>query len=232
MGEGVSRFAALQRSTWAGAAPVIGAPHAESEWHHRAPWRAHDPRRRQCGAAPQVACRPDRPQRRGQVDPHEGDDRPDRSRQWQPRHATRHPHRLYRAGSAERADHADRGGAGRRCRARRLARGERDLPRSRSAGRDPRAAGRDRCLHRTRPRRAHPGRPRLRRGDAAAPARQLFGRLEDARGTRLPALLRARSAAARRAVEPPRSRSDIVAGKLPQKLSGDDGGDQPRARSA
>src|SRR3546814_9573563 len=61
-------------------------------------------------------------------------------------------------------------------------------------------------------------------------ARQLLGRLADARGARRPPLLAARCAAARRAVEPPRSRSGDVARGFPQKLSRDDPDRQPRAR--
>ena len=64
-----------------------------------------------------------------------------------------------------------------------------DLPRSRPARRNPRAADRDRRLYRAGARRAHPGRARLRRGDAGPPARQLFGRLEDARRARRAAVL-------------------------------------------
>src|SRR3546814_3053538 len=78
--------------------------------------------------------------------------------------------------------------------------------------------------------RAHPGGARFRRGDAATAARQLLGRLADARGARRPPLLAARCAAARRAVEPPRSRSGDVARGFPQKLSRDDPDRQPRAR--
>ena len=62
-------------------------------------------------------------------------------------------------------------------------------------------------------------------------ARQLLGRLEDARRAGGAAILRARRAAARRAVQPSRSRSDAVARKLPQELPRHPGRDQPRARS-
>ena len=110
-----------------------------------------------------------------------------------------------------------------------LARGE-ATARPRPSRRDPRAAERDRRLCGAGARGAHPGRARLRRGGAAPAARQLLGRLADARGARRAAVLGARPAAARRAVEPSRSRGGAVARGLPQELSRDDPGRQPRAR--
>ena len=62
-----------------------------------------------------------------------------------------------------------------------------------------------------------PRRSRLRRRDAGAAARELFRRLADARGAGFAALLPARPAAARRAVEPPRSRSGAVARGFPAR---------------
>ena len=101
------------------------------------------------------------------------------------RHAARHADRLYRAGGAGR----HRRPRSRRCSpptpsAPRCSTRARHCARSRPARRDPRAAERDRRLCRAGPRGAHPRRARLRRGDAAAPARQLFGRLADARRAR------------------------------------------------
>ena len=104
--------------------------------------------------------------------------------------------------------------------------------RSRPPRRRLRAAAGDRRLHRRRPRRADPARPRLRRGDAGPAARQFLGRMEDARRARRLAVLRARRAAARRAVQPSRSRSDPVAREFPQELHRHVDRHQPRARPA
>ena len=104
------------------------------------------------------------------------------------------PHRLYRAGDAGRPGDAVRDRARRRHRARAPC-STRPRPRHdpAPARRDPRAAERDRRPCRAGPRRPHPGRPRLRRGGAAAPARQLLGRLADAGRARRLALLRSRT---------------------------------------
>ena len=102
----------------------------------------------------------------------------------------------------------DRGRAGRRYRTRQAAGRIRKLHRSAPAGRHSRAAAGDRCLYRAVARGAHPHRAGLRRGDAGPAARQFFRRLADARGAGRAAVFRARRAAARRAFEPPRSRSD------------------------
>ena len=68
-------------------------------------------------------------------------------------------------------------------------------------------------------RRPHPRGPGFRRGNAGPPARQLFGRLENARGAGRAPLFQSRSAAARRTVQSPRPRSHALARKFPQKLS-------------
>ena len=114
---------------------------------------------------------------------------------------------------------AVRDGARRRRRARGPARRGGDLPRPPPPRRDPRAAERDRRPCRAGAGGAHPGRPRLRRGRAASAARQLLGRLADAGRARGLAVLRAGPAAARRAVEPSRSRGGAVARGFPQMLS-------------
>ena len=101
--------------------------------------------------------------------------------------------RLYRAGDAGRPRHPVRDGARRRRRARRPAPRRRDHARPPPPRRDPRAAERDRRPCRAGPRRPHPRRARLRRGGAAAAARQLLGRLADAGRARRLALLGART---------------------------------------
>ena len=103
----------------------------------------------------------------------------------------------------------------------------RALRRPRPLGRPPRAPAGDRRVGRPGQGVADPARAWLRRGHAGPAARLLFGRVEDARRARRPALLRTRRAAARRAVEPSRPRSDAVARELPQELSRHAGGDQP-----
>ena len=73
--------------------------------------------------------------------------------------------------------------------------------------------------------------PRLRRGGAAAAARQLLRRLAHAHSTRRRAVRRARSAAPGRADQSPRSRGEPVARGLPPALSEDPAPGQPRPRS-
>ena len=97
--------------------------------------------------------------------------------------------------------------------------------------RDPRAAERDRRARRAGPRFPHPRRSRLPRGGAASAALVLLRRLAHARRARRAAVLRARSVAARRAVEPSRSRGRAVARTVPQVLSPQPDRGQPRARS-
>ena len=169
---------------------------------------------------PRQPRRAGRAQRRRQIDADEGRRRPAGGGRGRGRDAAGDADRLYRAGDAGRR----RRRRSRPCSpptpsARPLLHDAETTLRSPPARRDPRAAERDRRPCRPGPRRADPGRPRLRRGDAAAPARQLLGRVADAGGARRLALLRARPAAARRAFEPSRSRSDPVAGEFPALLS-------------
>ena len=138
--------------------------------------------------------------------------------------------RLYRAGSAGRGGNAVRDRARRGDRANGPARGSGARERSPSHRRDPRAAQRDRRPWRAGAGRAHSRRPRLRRRGAAPPARQVLRRLAHARGACRAAVLRARPAAARRAVKPSRSRGGAVARVLPQVLSREPHRGQPRAR--
>ena len=69
---------------------------------------------------------------------------------------------------------------------------------------------------------ANSGRPRFRRGGAAAAFKRIFRRLADAGRARRRAVLAARPAAARRADQLPRPRGRDVARRLSQDLSGDD----------
>ena len=210
------------------------AHHAQPQRHHRAPRRAHDPRRRECGTAAGQPRRADRAQRRRQVHHGARHRGPAGAGRRHARHAARRAYRLYRAGGPRGRRHPVRDGAGRRHRTRRAdggggrarGRGWRHGP----AGRRARAADRDRRLCRAGTRGAHPGRPGLRRGHAAAPPRQLLGRVEDARGAGRAAVLAARPAAARRAVEPPRPGSGDVAGGFPSIVSRDHRRGQPRTR--
>ena len=125
----------------------------------------------------------------------------------------------------------------------------RDRARRRYRARRP--AGRGRALHDPAPARRHP-RPAARdrrlcaptpapRGSCSASASTrrcrasrstAFRRLEDARRARRLAVLGARRAAARRAFEPPRPRSDPVAREFPQGLCRHADRHQPRARPA
>ena len=140
--------------------------------------------------------------------------------------------RLYRAGSAERDRDPVRDRACRRQGARAADGRGRALRRPRPAWRPPRAPAGDRCVGRPGQGIADPARAWLRRGNAGPAAQFLLGRVEDARCARRAAVLRARRAAARRAVEPSRPRSDAVAREFPQELPRHAGGHQPRARPA
>jgi ATP-binding cassette subfamily F protein 3 len=160
---------------------------------------------------PKSRDRADRPQRRRQVDSDEGD----RSASSIPTTAASR----CRAARASAISRRKRRAATRRrsrpcsppipsARAL-LAESETSQDPDRSAS--PRAADGDRRLHRAeRARRASSSASASTRRCSTA-ARQLLGRLEDARGAGVLALLRARHAAARRAFEPSRSRSDAVA---------------------
>ena len=145
----------------------------------------------------------------GQIEPDEGEIEMPRA----------HPPRLYRAGRAERHRHPVRDRARRRYRARRAARRSRALPRSPPPRRHPRPAAGDRRLCR----RARAARILLGLGFDEEMQAQPLDSFSGGWKMRvaLAALLfsAARPAAARRAVEPPRSRSDAVAREFPQGVS-------------
>ena len=180
---------------------------------------------------PRAAHRPDRAQRRRQVDARAGDRRPARARQRQRRDAAR-----ARASAISR---------------RKRPAAPRPPFETVLAADTERAALLDEAEHSHDPDRLGEIHERLNAIDAHSaparaariliglgfdeemqhqPARQLLRRLADARRPRLPALLRARPAAARRAFEPPRPRGGAVARGFPPILSGDDRDRQPRAR--
>ena len=140
------------------------------------------------------------------------------SRRRRHQHSALHPHRLGGAGGAGRPGKPDRRRARRRQGARRTAGRGGDGARSRPHRRHPRTPQRHRRPCRTGAGGAHPGRPRLRRGGAAAAVLGIFGRLAHARGAGGHAVHRARPAAARRADQLSRPRRHAVARGLSARL--------------
>ena len=123
----------------------------------------------------------------------------------------RHAHRLCRPGSAGGRGDAVRDRARHCHRARAIAGGSRARQRSPPHRRNPRTAEYDRCPWRAGASVPHSRRSRLPRGRATSTARFLLRRLAHAGRACRASVLRARSVAARRAVQPSRSRGGAVA---------------------
>ena len=156
----------------------------------------------------------------GEIGPESGVDRP----------AQECAHRPGGAGGAGRPREPDRGGARRRPRARGAARRGRDGARPAPHRRYPHTARRHRFPLGGGARRHHPGRPRLRRGSAAAALFVVLRRLAHARGAGRYAVHAAGPAAPRRADQLSRSRRHAVAGDLRRQVSLQRDHHQPRPR--
>ncbi len=194
------------------------------------PSPADRPRHR--GAAGRRQGRPGGAERRRQDHPLPPDFRRDRAGERLGRPAQARAHRPGGAGGAGRTGKPDRGGAGRRPRARAAACRGRDRARPAPHRRNPHAAGRYRFPFGGSARRHHPRRPRLRRGGAEGAVLVVLGRLAHARGAGRDAVHAARPAAARRADQLSRSRRHAVAGDLCRQLSLQRHHHQPRPRPA
>ncbi len=215
--------------------PRRGASKARHVAHHR----PHLPDRRapadrfgDRGAADGRARRAGRAQRRRQDDAVPVDPRRDRAGGRLDLDPETLAHRQRRAGSARRIADAHRLRARGRRRAQRADGRGRGGERSDADRRNPDAAGGHRRARGAGARGAHSLRSRLRRGGAEPDALGILRRLAHASRARRGAVLRAGSAAARRAHQLPRSRGGAVAGRLSEDLSGDDPRHLPRSRPA
>ena len=141
-------------------------------------------------------------------------------------------HRISRPGGAWRCRELVRNRARRRSRAHPPVDGARSRPGAAARGGNRNPPRRDRRPLGAEPSGAHPCRARARRCDAATAARRPVRRLAHAGGAGGGAVHRARSVAARRADQPPRSRSLAVARTVSPRLSTNLDPGQPRPAGA